>query len=113
MAKEEFEFEVGLGPKGVGLGPYRLVAPPEHAMAGAQGLPGEAVDGEAVDHALGNAIATEPGPGVALVAVGAGEPKLASPFPEEGLPSGQGRGGFRDNDGAQGQASGAVGQTCR
>jgi len=108
MAKEELEFQVGLGPKGVGLGPHRLVAPPEHAMAGAQGLPGEAVDGEAVDHALGNAIAPEPGPVITLVAIGAGEPKLASPFPEEGLPSGQGRGGFRDNDSAQGEAPGAV-----
>lgn len=110
MTKEELEFQVGLGPKGVGLGPYRLVAPPEHAMAGAEGLPGEAVDGEAVDHALGNAISAEPGARIALVAIGAGEPELAPPLPEEGLPSSQGRGGFWDNGGAQGQASGAVGQ---
>ena len=79
-------------------------------MARAQGLPGKAVNGEAVDHALGNAIAAEPGPLVALVAIGAGEPKPASPFPEEGFPPGQGRGGFRGDGGAQGQAPGAVGQ---
>ena len=93
MAKEELKLQVGLGAEGVGLGSHRLIAPPEHAMARAQGLPGKAVDGEAVDHALGNAIATEPGSVVSLVAIGAGKPKLAPPFPEEGLPSGEGWGG--------------------
>ena len=99
MAKEELEFQVGLGAEGVGLGPHRFIAPAKHAMARAEGLPGKAVDREAVDHALGNTIAAEPSPGVALVAIGAGEPELAPPFSEEGLPPGQGRRGFR-GDGA-------------
>jgi len=109
MAKEELKLQVGLGAEGVGLGSHRLIAPPEHAMARAQGLPGKAVDGEPIDHALGNAIAAEPCPLVTLVAIGAGEPKLAPPFPEEGFPPGQGRRGFRGDGGAQGQAPGAVG----
>lgn len=113
MAKEKLELQVGLGAKGVGRGPHRLVAPPEHAVARAQGLPGEAVDGEAVDHALGNPIATEASPLVALMAIGAGEPKLPPPFPEEGLPPSQGWGRFRGNGLAQGQAPGAVRQARR
>ena len=58
-------------------------------MAGAEGLPGEAVDGKPVDHAFTHPVAPKPSPGVAFVAIGAGQFELAALLVEEGFSSSQ------------------------
>ena len=66
---EQLKIDVFVGAVGVGLGPHGSVAPGEHAMRRAQGLPGVTVDGEAVGLPLADDLTAQALAGLLVMAV--------------------------------------------
>ena len=75
---EQFKIDVCIGAGGIGFSPHRGVTPGKHAMRGAEGLPGVAVDGKAIALALAHDVTTQALAGVAIVAVCTGKVELAA-----------------------------------
>src|SRR5437660_12351271 len=82
---EQFKIDIFVGAEGTGFSPHGGIAPGKHAVRGAEGLPGMAIDRKTIRLTLANDIATQPLSGIAIVAMGTGEVELAASLLIQGL----------------------------